>query len=389
MTRYLVAHPTLQHSHQLAWALHEQGRLWRFWSGTPVISADSELKWLPYRYRSKAKYAPIPQNLRHHPLLMQPLLKLARYVASSERAADEYVHRVFYLFDRWVASKLHANCCSTVVAYENSALMTFRRAKKLGMRCVLDAPSFHHSVGQRILGERGKFREDINRRKDEEVALADIVLTCSPLAKSSYVAAGVEEAKVHSLLLGADLPDLTAERNRDQVHQLSFVFAGVPSLRKSTDLLLDVFGRLKDEGFNFDLKFIGGGTTGEWARKLRPVEFVTHLPNQPQVKLYQLLRDADCLLLPSRFDAFGMVVAEALACGTPAVVSTMTGAKALIDANPGAGWVVEPDFDSLYSTLRELMTRPELLAKARVTAAAASKCVTWVDYRARISGLLT
>jgi UDP-glucose:(heptosyl)LPS alpha-1,3-glucosyltransferase len=51
---------------------------------------------------------------------------------------------------------------------------------------------------------------------------------------------------------------------------------------------------------------------------------------------------ADCLVLPSLYDPFGIALLEAFAMGLPAIVSSRCGAAELIE--PGVnGWVCEPD----------------------------------------------
>jgi glycosyltransferase involved in cell wall biosynthesis len=100
-----------------------------------------------------------------------------------------------------------------------------------------------------------------------------------------------------------------------------------------------------------------------------------------------MIAQADCLLLPSRFDSFGMVVAEAMSCGTPAIVSTQTGAKAIIEALPGSGWIVEPELESLHATLRRLLRDPAQLRIARTEAIKATDRFSWEAYRRRAADL--
>ena len=108
----------------------------------------------------------------------------------------------------------------------------------------------------------------------------------------------------------------------------------------------------------------------------------------PQKDLYAVLAQADCLLLPSRSESFGMVVAEAMACGTPAIVSTNTGSKALVEANPGSGWIVEPNVDALCATVRHLIQNPQLLQAARPAAMLSGQAFSWANYRSRAGQLL-
>lgn len=70
-----------------------------------------------------------------------------------------------------------------------------------------------------------------------------------------------------------------------------------------------------------------------------------------------LLRRADIFILPSYSENFGIVVAEALACGTPVITTTVTPWQELIDAR--AGYWVAPDKDSLTEALRECLDLPE------------------------------
>ena len=55
----------------------------------------------------------------------------------------------------------------------------------------------------------------------------------------------------------------------------------------------------------------------------------------PQAELSVLLATADVLVAPSRDEPFGMLVAEALACGTPVVVDNSGGVREVVGAEDG------------------------------------------------------
>lgn len=381
-----VSHPGLQHSHQLAWALHDRGLLQNFWSGVPVLDeAESPPAWMPTRYARKLKITGIPVSLRRHPVIFPALVRGTRFLPSSFPASDSQ-HRIFHLFDRWVAGHIKNLRPRVVIAYENSAYHTFQAAKQIGARCILDAASFHHTTVQRLMRvKETPYLAEINRRKDAEIDAAELILTCSPLAAQSYLDAGVPNHRIHTSLLGAELPSVVARSGiKLATKPLHFVFAGGLRYLKGIDFILSAFQKLHAEAHPYTLTFIGGEGEAGWIRKIQKTPGASYCSNLPQKALFQKLAQADCLLLPSRFDSFGMVVAEAMACGTPAIVSTQVGSKAIIEQFPDSGWIISPDANALYECVKSLIQRPEQLTKARAVAFDAAQQFTWQAYRQRV-----
>ncbi|WP_322048487.1 glycosyltransferase family 4 protein [Paraburkholderia sp. J67] len=383
-----VFHPGLQHSHQLAWGLYERGMLQTFWSGVPLRGMeDKGPSYMPAPLRKKMRGTEVPRALRRHPVWWQMLLR-ARSLARTAPTRHDYAHRVFHWFDWWVAQQVRALKPAAVVGYENSAWHTFKAAREVGATCILDAPSLHHEDAKRLIEVPSNgYIDEINRRKDEEVRLADLVITCSDMARDSYLRAGVEAHKVRSVLLGAELPAGVARR-ADTARPVQFIFAGTLSSRKSIDLILDAFARLNAEGHCADLTLVGGSEEPQWLTRAKQVPHVRCLAGVPQRELYALFAQADCLLLPSRFDAFGMVVVEAMATGTPAIVSTMTGAREVITRFPDSGWIVEPTEEAIYQSMREKVADRRSIREASAHALAASHYFTWHAYRSRVADLI-
>lgn len=385
MSEIFVCHPRTQHSQQLAWALQERNLLKEFWSGVPVLDDDEPPPfWLPEYYSRRLKRVSIPVTSRRHPLLFQALWRADRFIPISILGSD-YNYRVFHFFDWWVAQHISKLKPKVVVAYENSAYHTFRAAKAIGARCILDAPSFHHSAIARLTTVKNTpYLKKINNRKDQEIALADMILTCSPLAAESYQAIGVSSNKILPMLLGATLPD-GIDNWSSHTNPLHFIFAGGIRSLKGIDVILAAFKRIHLESLPYKLSFVGGEGEPGWIEKIRKTPNATYYPGVSQVELYKMLAQADCLLLPSRFDSFGMVVAEAFACGTPAIVSTQTGAKAMIEQFPNAGWIVlAGDEDDLYRCIKMRIKNREETFGARAYALEASRHFTWQSYRDRV-----
>jgi D-inositol-3-phosphate glycosyltransferase len=65
-------------------------------------------------------------------------------------------------------------------------------------------------------------------------------------------------------------------------------------------------------------------------KSLQLDDTVTFLGAQPQDVLPYYYSAAEACVLPSRYESFGMVALEAMACGTPVIVTTAGGISSII-----------------------------------------------------------
>lgn len=388
----LVSHPGRQHSHQAALALESAGMLAAYWSGVP--SREAQLGGLPSWVRrrvSRYAYVNLPdERARWLPVAVM-LRRFGRATAPGiEQEIDLFACRAF---DWQVARRLSGVAAAGVVACEISALDTFRAAKARGMTTILDAASVHHAVQDRVtpLPESPQLHARIVRVKRDEVALADHVLTVSGLAREGYLEAGVPADRVHAVALGADISMFTpgTARHDDPSRPCTFLFAGATIYRKGIDLLIDAFRRLHAQRPG-RARLVLVGPQGEAHALIDKAGLpgVEVLPAMAQAGLVDLYRGADCFVLPSRHDSFGMVVVEAMACGLPAIVSSMVGARQVIEEG-GGGWVVPMgDAAALSDRMAWCVDNRGALDGMRVAARAAAERYTWDDYGRRLVAVM-
>lgn len=380
--KVLVAHPGLQHSHQLAAALEEAGLLAGYWSGVPVTDSRAAQPEFWARIRPSTPAVPVSARHRRHSIVF-PMARRAATALLPANAANSACHRLDGAFDRSVAQRVRALEPDMVVCYENAALETFRAARAVGAVCVLDAAAVHYASARSWGGASVRGNPHwVDRRKQQEIEAADAILTCSSLGAETYRAAGIPAAKLYPVPLGAELPD-HAGRALPTDSLCRFVFAGTIRRLKGVDLLLDVFEAFGKENVPAQLTLLGSTIEPDLGRRAGAMSNVACLPFMPQDRLFAELARHDCLVLPSRFDAFGMVVPEAMAEGVPALVTDRVGAKCIIEDHPGAGWVVGCDAAALKAQMLWLIGHRAALAQASVAARAAAQDYTWPRYRQR------
>jgi UDP-glucose:(heptosyl)LPS alpha-1,3-glucosyltransferase len=88
----------------------------------------------------------------------------------------------------------------------------------------------------------------------------------------------------------------------------------------------------------------------------------------PAVDIARSYAAADALVFPSTYDAFGMVVLEAMACGLPVFVSDAAGAAALVDGTNGLALPLPAWVDATVTALRDRDRLAAMGKAARATA---------------------
>ena len=140
---------------------------------------------------------------------------------------------------------------------------------------------------------------------------------------------------------------------------------------KRVDVQLDACALLKKRGLRFRLIIAGDGPLRaeleqQAARLGLTPGTVTFLGHYTEPK--RLMQAADLFLLCSEGEAFGLVLAEAQACGVP-IAAMRSGSLPEIVTNGENGWLAEPgDPSSFADAIERLIRDREKLESMRVTA---------------------
>jgi glycosyltransferase involved in cell wall biosynthesis len=85
--------------------------------------------------------------------------------------------------------------------------------------------------------------------------------------------------------------------------------------------------------------------------------------------------DADLFVLPSRYENFANVAAEAIACGVPVIITPYCGIRSLVDGR--AGLVVSPEKQPLAAALHEMVHDRALHSRLREGCRAITEQLSW------------
>jgi glycosyltransferase involved in cell wall biosynthesis len=136
------------------------------------------------------------------------------------------------------------------------------------------------------------------------------------------------------------------------------------SAEKGIDLLLEAFARLAATRPQARLRVVGDGAERErlaqQARALGVADRVEWVGARPWDEAVRELAGMDVVVVPSRFEGFGLCALEAMACARPVVAARVGGLPEIVE--DGRTGVLAPPGDStaLAAAVSRLLDRPQL-----------------------------
>ena len=384
--KIIVSNIGKQHVNALLLALTKQDVLARFYTS---IAAN---KFTPPQYLGKNWVSKIKKQqymgIDNDKIVHFPIIALFKKLIRSEYWGFKTSH---VWFDKWVASLLKNTDYDMLIGYENANLHTFKAAKKRGKITILDFTAVHHGFQNPILTEAGVYKNQkelayMSKQKEAALAFTDYIITLSSFAEKTLIDNGFPANRIYKTYLGTNLSVFKPKNHYNTEGVLELYFVGTLSYRKGLPFMMQLLNTLIERGLNIRLTLIG--PVDDFDVPVLDAPYFRYIPFLSHAELVNMHHDLDLFLFPSHIDSWAQVVIEALACGSPVLVSENTGAK---DAVAQGGGVVLPvgNLMAWVSAIEFFYNNRHFLQKMGEKAALVAQQYSWEAYHQQVFDVLT
>lgn len=208
-----------------------------------------------------------------------------------------------------------------------------------------------NSISNRIL-----FRKIVNR------IIANSEETKNTILQNNRKLISPQRIKV--IYNGLEFPE-AYHRSPEAKKEIVFGNMGRLVEQKGQDILIEIAVYLKKRLSNFKIIIAGDGPLKSSLIKLanqkgvgRNIEFYGFVEDT-----WGFMKNIDVFLLPSRWEGFGYVLVEAMACGKPVVAFNVSSNPELVEDNYNGFLIDQGDICGFADKAYKLATEPQLVAK--------------------------
>jgi glycosyltransferase involved in cell wall biosynthesis len=230
---------------------------------------------------------------------------------------------------------------------------------------------------------------------------ASRVIATAEQEHQEFLAGGIPDHKIvvrrNGIEAPSHLPPKGEFRNQWDIQPdvKVVLFLGRMVSKKSPDLMLEAFAgwRRQSPGNQRAILVMAGPDERDGFRE-RLESFAGELGLHHSVlftgPLYEgakwaAYQDADLFVLPSQNENFGNTAAEAIACGTPVLVTDQCGIAPMVDGR--AGVVVRHDLASIEAGLQRVLNNPKVSAQLRCECSNVMRSLGWAEPLAQMESL--
>ena len=312
------------------------------------------------------------------------------------------IDRVYQKHDIWVENNLvmaKKKGITGVYAYEDGALATFTKAKKMGITCIYDLPIGYWKSARLLMQNEFDFNPDWSstltgfndsqtklNKKDQELDLADVIFVASSFTKKTLkeYSGNLPEIKV--------IPYGFPQVNRKKVYQplanrkLKILFVGGLSQRKGLSYLFEAVEGLQNK---VELTIVGNKAVPNCNALNIALDQHHWIPSLSHDQVLACMREHDVFVFPSLFEGFGLVITEAMSQGVPVITTDRTAGPDIIKDGVD-GWIVPAASSrAIKEVLIKILEAPEIVEKFGLAAQQKAQTRPWAVYGQEMADALS
>lgn len=238
---------------------------------------------------------------------------------------------------------------------------------------------------------RKRTRNLLNISLQKSCKRADKIITVSEFSKQEIIKyLGVEEDKIVVMPNGVDFSlyhpnycykDIIKVKGKYKIDTDYFLYLGTLEPRKNIERLIHAYSQLKSELPDVP-KLVIAGKKGwmyesifETVKSLKMEKNVIFVGYVEEKDAPILIKGAEIFLFPSIYEGFGMPPIEAMACGTPVVVSNVSSLPEVVG---DSGILVDPlSIESIKEGMKKLFLDEKLREEMSYKGIQRVKLFTW------------
>lgn len=408
--KLLVSHPTLNaNSKNLVTGLLKNNLLFKLFTSIAIfpnqllfkLSSNPKLKDLKRR-SLKTSWQPYTKSKSFFEFgrLLASKLKLD-FLVKHERGFF-CIDNVYNKHDKWTArslAKAKKQGLLGIYAYEDGALSTFETAKKLGLQCIYDLPIGYWRSARLLLQKEFEINPDWSstltgfndsteklKKKDEELALADVIFVASSFTKKTLEEYPGKLAEIRVVPYG--FPEVQKQKNYQPLEnrKLKVLFIGGLSQRKGISYLFEAVEELEEK---VELTIVGHKSVSNCDALNLALEKHNWMPSLSHDQVLECMHEHDVFVFPSLFEGFGLVITEAMSQGIPVITTDRTAGPDLIEDGKN-GWIVPAgSSNAIKEVIDQILDKPEILKQFGLAAQSKAQTRPWSVYGQEMADALS
>ena len=278
-----------------------------------------------------------------------------------------------YLLPYFIGAHLLTKKADIYHAHWFMAGLGLGKAKKKNKVVTMHDVSLLHEIEK-----EGKFLNYYRKSIDQLAKEGTPIILVSESAKQDALTySNLNNEQLHVVHNGINFDQFYKKEEQKKEGPFQIVYAGGLSPRKNVNLLFESCAILESRGIEFELKIAGNHPERTPYPKLakelnlKKLTFSGFIPDESMNDFYN---EADLFVYPSKYEGFGFAPLEAMATGTPVII---TPGGALREVSGAGAQLVEYNAESMADTIISLMENTDQRNKLAAKGAEWVKQYTW------------